>query len=65
MKDYQEIFKRWRDIPIEALSDIDDAGARVELAIRTNSPELKRQAIELMDTHAYNVLAGIWLLEKD
>ena len=63
MKDYQEIFTRWSAVSTEELSQIDDAGARVELALRTKSPIHVQNAIDNMDMDYYNVFSMIPLLE--
>lgn len=39
MRDYHKVFKKWSACATEDLLQQDDAGARVEYAIRTGLPE--------------------------
>lgn len=65
MKDYHKVFKKWSTCATEELLQQDDAGARVEYAIRTGLPEDRAKAIRMMDFMPYNVIAGLELLNED
>lgn len=65
MRDYHKVFKKWSTCTTEDLLQQDDAGARVEYAIRTGLPEDRARAIKMMDFMPYNVIAGLELLNED
>lgn len=65
MRDYHKVFKKWSACATEDLLQQDDAGARVEYAIRTGLPEDRARAIKMMDFMPYNVIAGLELLNED
>lgn len=65
MRDYHKVFKKWSTCATEDLLQQDDAGARVEYAIRTGLPEDRARAIKMMDFMPYNVIAGLELLNED
>lgn len=65
MRDYHKVFKKWSACATEDLLQQDDAGARVEYAIRTGLQEDRARAIKMMDFVPYNVIAGLELLSAD
>ena len=65
MKDYHAIFTRYANYSLAELQNLNDSGAKIELAIRQNDRALSADALESLDNDTYNIISCIKLLEGE